>query len=111
MTMPNLDRRVTLSLFNAGGYDSNDEYQAGVPTEIRVWAKRTDTVNAVDLADGGVRTLNVRAYRLRWRADVVNRPTVEVKITDGARTYNVADIREPDPRDRFMDLEVASEVS
>ena len=109
--MAELDRVVTLRLFDMGHLRrETTNTLPGEPTDHVVWAKRSDS--QVDRQDtsGSIRTINVRTFRLRWRADVVLFDPSLLVIQEDDRGYQVTDVTEPDPRNRWMDIEVSREL-
>ena len=106
LVMADLDRRVTLTITSEGDYDDRGIFVPGATVAHEVWARRIDARGDNVVGSDGVRWANVRTYRIRWRADAATAPLTQLGIVDGGITYTVTGLRDPAPRDRFLELDV-----
>ena len=105
--MADLDRRTTLGIRGEGHRNEYGEWQPGVVTEHRVWAQRTDAVADNATGPEGHRHVSIRTFRLRYRGDVADAQVSDLSIESDGVVYTVTGRRQSDPRDRFIDLDVA----
>lgn len=106
--MAELDRRVTLNIEAEGTHESG-RYVPGPVTPHAIWARRIESAGDSVVTVGGVRNANIRTYRIRWRADAASIPLTRLHIVDG-RTFNVTGLRDPEPRNRFLELDVEAQT-
>ena len=111
-----LDRRITLHLREQGDYDDSGRFVPGVETDHGIWATLIPQPINRDVLPGGVRTITLQQWRIRWRSDLADTGITEVSISaDGVR-YIVTNIQEDngrfgEVRHRFLILDGTAETT
>lgn len=95
-----LDRRIALQSQGApGGFDPT----AGTwTTDVSVWAEQLDPQSAERYVGRQFVSITTRAYRIRWRTDVV--PTQ--RILDGDTLWQITGVHEGNGRRQELILTV-----
>ena len=107
------NRRITITVSEAGTRDERGDYVPGAVTAIGAWATRRDQ-SLTDIAtEGGTRNQGRRTWRIRWDARIANSTTSLLTVVDGTLNFTISNVVEvteqrggaPDLRRRFLDLE------
>ena len=78
------DRLVTVHIEAPGHRVSGGDYVPGAITNVRTWATRIDRSAAQIITLGGLRTDTLRAWKIRWNAEIAATPAVRLMLTEDA---------------------------
>ena len=107
------DRRITINVSAEGMRNDQGEFIPGAVTAIGAWARRRDVEQELILERGGTRNETSRDWRVRWHPMIASSKTVNLKVVEGAETFQIINMvevtqqgrGEPDLRRRFLDLQ------
>ena len=108
--MPELDRRITVRIFESGTRDRNDEFIPGTATDFPIWARLEERQLEAVIGDGATRGAFERNWIIRWLPALVGRNTSTVKVVVDDQTFNVSDVEEVirmGQRRRFLRIKIA----
>ena len=109
------DRRIIVKVQGEGFRDPDlqGEFVPGAVTPIAVWASRRDVSQELKIEREGTRDETSRDWRVRWNSLIASSKTVNLKVVEGAETFQIINMvevtqqgrGEPDLRRRFLDLQ------
>ena len=108
-------RRIIVQVQGEGYRDPDrqGEFVPGAIVDYPMWASRRDVSQELKIQREGTRDETSRDWRVRWNSLIASSKTVNLKVVEGAETFQIINMvevtqqrrGEPDLRRRFLDLQ------